>query len=90
MTWLQPPGYVHQMFKESWQNNVPSLTLDPPQVSEFSAGWIQMRCAWFESAGGVSRVPPACLHACLPACLPAFFAMPAFCPCLPAPFRSTW
>jgi hypothetical protein len=86
MTWLQPPGYVHQMFKESWQNNVPFLTLDPPQVSEFSAGWIQMRCACFESASGGSRVPLACLPA-LPACI---LFVPAFCPCLPAPLRSTW
>ena len=32
MTWLQPPGYVHQMIKDSWQPNVPVVSMDPPQV----------------------------------------------------------
>eukprot|EP00658_Telonema_sp_P-2_P038649 TRINITY_DN27689_c0_g1_i2.p1 TRINITY_DN27689_c0_g1~~TRINITY_DN27689_c0_g1_i2.p1 ORF type:complete len:676 (-),score=152.23 TRINITY_DN27689_c0_g1_i2:251-2278(-) len=37
MTWLQPPGYVHQMVAQSWQPNALSWAADSVPATVFSA-----------------------------------------------------
>merc|ERR1711920_1154124 len=34
-TWLQPPGYVHKMIKDTWQPNAVRVTLSP----DMRPGW---------------------------------------------------
>ena len=50
MTWIQPPGYVHVMFTDTWQGNGLNVTVDlgkPPAANQSSCNYY----AYFSDKG---------------------------------------